>query len=209
MSFSLEIIKEHRVVSIKLILALLIITLFLLLGKTNKGNLPLVAIPDVEVDKELLGLNKIEGRWYYQGVPFGGYAIQTNDNGQLIEKTGFVDGKRQGLALKWHSNGLISSEKYYQENRLEGTTKTWWPNGQQSTESNYFNRERHGIQKKWYPSGQIARIMRFNQGKEEGLQQAWLQTGKLYANYEAKNGRFFGLKRANLCYQLEDEVVQK
>ncbi|WP_435624875.1 toxin-antitoxin system YwqK family antitoxin [Flagellimonas sp.] len=209
MSFSPETIKEHRAALIKLVLALSVIALFFLLGRANKENIGTRAIPDVEVKKELLVLNKIEGKWYYQGVPFGGYAIQTNDTGQLIEKIGFVNGKRQGLALKWHSNGLISSEKYYQENRLEGTTKTWWPNGQQSTESNYSNRQRHGIQKKWYPSGQIARIMRFNQGKEEGLQQAWLQTGKLYANYEAKNGRFFGLKRSNLCYQLEDEVVQK
>ena len=34
------------------------------------------------------------------------------------------------------------------------------------------------------------------------------QNGKIYNNYEAKNGRIFGLKRASLCFQLEDEIVQ-
>ena len=45
-------------------------------------------------------------------------------------------------------------------------------------------------------------------GREEGMQQAWRRNGKIYNNYEAKNGRIFGLKRANLCFQLEEEIVQ-
>jgi hypothetical protein len=30
----------------------------------------------------------------------------------------------------------------------------------------------------------------------------------VYANYEAVNGRTFGLKRANLCFSIEDQNVQ-
>jgi antitoxin component YwqK of YwqJK toxin-antitoxin module len=45
-------------------------------------------------------------------------------------------------------------------------------------------------------------------GQEEGMQKAWRENGKIYNNYEAKNGRIFGLKRASLCFQLEDEIVQ-
>ncbi|MEM7512572.1 MAG: toxin-antitoxin system YwqK family antitoxin, partial [Bacteroidota bacterium] len=45
-------------------------------------------------------------------------------------------------------------------------------------------------------------------GKEEGLQQAWRENGKIYNNYEAKNGRIFGLKRANLSYELDNEIIQ-
>lgn len=45
-------------------------------------------------------------------------------------------------------------------------------------------------------------------GREEGMQKAWRENGKIYNNYEAKNGRIFGLKRANLCYELENEEVQ-
>lgn len=45
-------------------------------------------------------------------------------------------------------------------------------------------------------------------GREEGLQQAFRRNGYLYANYEARNGRIFGLKKAALCYGLEDENIQ-
>ena len=67
----------------------------------------------------------------------------------------------------------------------------------------------HGVEKKWYANGQLAKERQLVNGKEEGLQKAWLQNGTLYVNYEAKNGRIFGLRRANSCYQLEDEVVVK
>ncbi len=40
-----------------------------------------------------------------------------------------------------------------------------------------------------------------------GLQQAWLKNEKMYVNYEAKNGRIFGMRRANSCYKLENEDV--
>ena len=39
------------------------------------------------------------------------------------------------------------------------------------------------------------------------MQKAWLKNGKLYVNYEAKNGRIFGMRRANACYKLEDEII--
>ena len=209
MSFFPATIKEHQVVSTKFIPVFLLVLIFLLVGNTKKTGPNLVVIKNVEVEKELLKLNVVEGRWYYAGAPFNGYLVETYENGQIAEKTGFFHGKREGPSLKWYKGGKLFSQKNYVSNRLEGTSKTWWPNGQQSSESNYTNRQRHGYQKKWYPNGQITSITHFNLGKEEGLQQAWLKTGKLYVNYEAKNGRFFGLRRSNLCYQLKDEVVQK
>jgi hypothetical protein len=41
------------------------------------------------------------------------------------------------------------------------------------------------------------------------LQKAWLENGTIYVNYEAKNGRVFGMKRANLCYQLKNEKIEE
>jgi antitoxin component YwqK of YwqJK toxin-antitoxin module len=66
----------------------------------------------------------------------------------------------------------------------------------------------HGIQKQWYQSGAKFKHLSLNHGIEEGLQQSWRENGKIYNNYEAKNGRIFGLKRANLCYELEEEIIQ-
>ena len=64
------------------------------------------------------------------------------------------------------------------------------------------------MQWEWYQSGSTFKKINLVDGREEGLQQSWRENGKLYSNYEAKNGRIFGLKRANLCYQLKDETLQ-
>ena len=45
-------------------------------------------------------------------------------------------------------------------------------------------------------------------GQEEGLQQAFRKNGDLYANYEAKEGRIFGLKKAALCFGLQNEEIK-
>ena len=66
----------------------------------------------------------------------------------------------------------------------------------------------HGVQKKWYTTGEIFKVLHFNMGIEEGIQQAFRKNGDLFANYEAREGRIFGLKRAALCFGLEDEEVK-
>ena len=64
-----------------------------------------------------------------------------------------------------------------------------------------------GVSKEWFSNGQLSKLRNLVDGKENGFQKAWLQNGKLYVNYEAKNGRIFGMRRANSCVRLEDEVV--
>ncbi|WP_405382256.1 toxin-antitoxin system YwqK family antitoxin [Maribacter sp. LLG6340-A2] len=157
--------------------------------------------------KEELKLNQLEGTWYYKNSPYDGYALTLHENGSLAEKVGFVNGKREGVAKRWSANEVLRVEYHYKNNRLEGSFKTWWENGQLAQKANYVNGKMHGIEKKWYADGQLAKERQLVNGREEGQQKAWLQNGTLYVNYEAKNGRIFGLRRANSCYQLEDEVV--
>ncbi|MEL6305101.1 MAG: hypothetical protein AAFQ20_09960, partial [Bacteroidota bacterium] len=205
----LEIIKARRIALISI--TILVLVVCVLLRPQNNGEMdsPFDGGIGMEIIRTNLELRPKEGKWYYNGRPFEGFAVQFHENGNLKEKVAYVNGKKQGKALKWYADGTLASEKNYFMNRLEGKSMMWWPNGNKSNESFYLNRQRHGVQTKWYPDGSKASVMRFREGKEEGLQQAWLPTGKLYVNYEAKNGRFFGLKRSNLCYQLKDEVVQR
>jgi len=165
------------------------------------------AIAAVEVSKDLLVLNQLEGKWYYNNEPFNGFSVKYYSNLVLRERLGFYKGKREGVARRWSENGVLRSESYYHENRLVDVYKSWWENGEQAEESNYINGVKQGIEKKWFPSGQLAKLRKLVDGKEEGIQQAWLHNGKLYVNYEAKNGRIFGMRRANSCYKLEDEVI--
>ena len=179
--------------------------------KQGSGSKPQVATP-VEISqvtkfKEELTLNQLEGTWYYKNSPYDGYSLTLHENGTLAEKVGFVKGKREGIAKRWSVNEVLRVEFHYKINRLEGSYKTWWENGQLAQEANYVNGKMDGVERKWYPDGQLAKERQLVNGREEGLQKAWLQNGTLYVNYEAKNGRIFGLRRANSCYQLEDEVV--
>jgi antitoxin component YwqK of YwqJK toxin-antitoxin module len=191
---------------------IILIVLVLQLGcnttpKTEAKTTEPVTIKQETKFKEELTLNQLEGTWYYKNSPYDGYALTLHENGTLAEKVGFVKGKRQGLVQRWSSTGVLRVEFHYKNNRLEGSYKSWWENGQLAQEANYVNGDMDGIEKKWYLDGQLAKERQLVNGREKGLQKAWLQNGTLYVNYEAKNGRIFGLRRANSCYQLEDEVV--
>ncbi len=166
-----------------------------------------IVIDSVEVSKKELVLNQNEGKWYYEGQPFNGYSLKYHSNGTLVERLGFYKGKREGIAKRWSQNGELQVESHYKQNRLHGSYKSWWENGVLGSEATYYNGKLSGVEKKWFSTGQLAKERRLVEGQEEGLQKAWLKNGTLYVNYEAKNGRIFGMRRANSCYQLEDETV--
>ncbi len=166
-----------------------------------------IVIDSVEVLKKKLLLNQIKGAWYFMGEPFNGYSVKYHSNGALAERLGFYKGKREGTAKRWSANGKLLVESHYKNNRLHGRYTTWWDNQVAASEANYENGKINGIEKQWYASGQLAKVRNLVDGKEHGLQKAWLENGILYVNYEAKNGRIFGMRRANSCYQLKDEQV--
>jgi antitoxin component YwqK of YwqJK toxin-antitoxin module len=198
----------------KINLYLLLALLFVLsCEKTSEEQIYVVneefVITNLEIDKNELILNGNEGNWYYKSQPFNGYKVSYNSNGFLEQKVGFYNGKKEGVAKIWFSDGEIKVESHYHQNKLVGSYKAWWPNGVLASESFYENGELHGVEKRWYDSGQLAKKMHYNKGNEAGMQQAWLKNGKMYVNYEAKNGRIFGMRKANLCYELKNEVVIK
>ncbi|MFV8281211.1 toxin-antitoxin system YwqK family antitoxin [Christiangramia marina] len=166
-----------------------------------------IVIDSVEVLKETLELNQLEGRWYYKGKPYSGYALKLHANDTLGEKLGFHNGKREGLAQQWSENGVLRIESYYSDNKLDKFYRTWWENGVLASVVIYENGKKQGMEKQWYPDGTLAKQRMLVEGKESGLQKAWLPNGVLYVNYEALNGRIFGMRRANSCYQLDDEKI--
>ncbi len=168
-----------------------------------------VVIKAVEVNKDELILNQVEGIWYYNEEPYNGYALRFHANDTLGERIGFYNGKREGVARQWSPYGVLRVESHYRNNRLSGVYKSWWENGELSRESHYEKGLLNGLEKQWYSNGQLSKLRHIVDGKEEGIQKGWLENGKLYVNYEAKNGRIYGMRRANSCYKLEDEVVIK
>lgn len=162
----------------------------------------------VTVRKDALVLDESNGVHSYNSQPFTGIASTYFASGKVQENINFVDGIKHGPRQSWFNNGTLSFETSYVKGRQHGITRSWWNNGKLRSESNYEMGSVHGEQKQWYYEGNLYKKRNLNMGKEKGLQQAWRKNGALYTNYEAKNGRIFGLKRSNLCYELEEEVVQ-
>ncbi|MDO6596704.1 hypothetical protein Q4512_07240 [Oceanihabitans sp. 2_MG-2023] len=159
------------------------------------------------VHKDSLVLNGNKGVWYYNNSPFNGFAVKYYANDSIKEKTGFYNGKKEGVYRVWYKTGALKLQSFYNQNVLQGTYKAFWNNGNLASESNYVNGKKQGLQRQWFYNGKLSKKRNLLNDQEDGLQQAWLENGKLYVNYEAKNGRIFGMRRANSCYQLKDEVV--
>ena len=205
------IIKELQVIFNKNCILFSFILFFNCQNKTIKkeeANNAQIEVSLEEVSKSELVLKPNIGLVYYQDKPFTGISILNYQNGNKAESVQYINGKRDGALKKWFETGLLSFQSYYVDGKLEKTSKSWWFNGNLRSESHFKNGIANGIQKQWYKSGEIFKQMTIVDGKEEGMQKAWRRNGKIYNNYEAKNGRIFGLKRANLCFQLEEEIVQ-
>jgi antitoxin component YwqK of YwqJK toxin-antitoxin module len=168
------------------------------------------AVPEKEILKSKLIYHREISVWKYRDSLFSGYATTESANGKLLEKFGVLNGKKHGEFLNWHLNGRARSKATYINGKLNGP-KIIWSNDTAHTllaQLNYSSGKVHGEQKKWYPTGEIFTILHLNMGKEEGMQQAFRKNGVLYANYEAKNGRIFGIKKAALCFGLQEQKIK-
>jgi antitoxin component YwqK of YwqJK toxin-antitoxin module len=166
-------------------------------------------VPEIMVEKSTLTYDHKISLWLLNELPFSGYAVSYYPDNSLKEKIGIVNGKKQSEAIQWYADGHYRNISSYHEGKLHGDKKVWSQDSAHVLLTHYTfqNGRAHGEQKKWYPTGELFKVLHLNMGKEEGIQQAYRKNGALYANYEAREGRVFGLKKAGLCYGLEDEQI--
>lgn len=177
---------------------------------TNNTTNTLLEIPDTLVEKSELKYNHKTSIWTLNNLPYSGFAASYYPDNNLKEKFGILHGKKQNKFIKWYPDGHFKNVATYDKGKLHGAKKIWSADSTHNliAHYNYHTGRPHGEQKKWYPTGELFKKMNLNRGKEEGMQQAFRKNGALYANYEAREGRIFGLKKAKLCYSLEDENIQ-
>lgn len=170
----------------------------------------LLLIPDTTVDESLLYFDRQNSIWFLNDERYSGYSVRLDQNNLLVEKIGFFKGRKQNKAIRWYADGHLQEVAHYDNGKLHGEKKRWSSDTSHLliAQLTYHMGKAHGVQKQWYPSGELYKLLNLNMGKEEGIQQAYRKNGELYANYEAKNGRIFGLRKAALCYGVEDEKVQ-
>lgn len=175
----------------------------------NTKVVPFREIPDTIIDKSTLIYKASISRWMLNDKPYSGHVVRYSEN-KLIERFSVLDGRKQNQSVHWFPDGHKQYLANYHEGLLYGEKKTWSADSSHILIShlNYVSGKAHGEQKKWYPTGELFKKLHLNMGREEGIQQAFRKNGDLFANYEAKNGRIFGLKKAALCFGLEDEKLQ-
>ncbi len=158
-----------------------------------------------EVDADLLSRRAADGWMLLDGDLFTGVSVTRGVDGTVLGRTEYEGGVQSGRVERWHANGTLSYRAHYRDGRRDGTVETWWDDGGRRSRSTYVDGVAHGVQQEWYRSGALFKELRLNQGTQEGLQRAWRENGKLYVNYEAVDGRIFGLKRSQLCFDLDSE----
>ncbi len=168
-------------------------------------------IPDIEFGMDEVLFNKSNSLWILKSdsSEVSGYISKHYADGLLAVKFGVAAGKREGSLMAYFPDGKLKFQETYRNNRLHGRVKRWTlQNGHQLiVQLNYLDGRLNGEQRKWYSTGELHKLMNMRKGKEDGMQQAFRKNGALYANYEAKNGRTFGMKRSNLCYELDNEKI--
>ena len=180
------------------------------LSQSNDTDIVL-EVPEIIVSKSAVKYDHKISLWTLNNSPYSGFVVSYYPDSTLKEKLGILNGKKQNETTQWFPDGHLKIVTNYNRGKLHGEKKIWSRDSLHVliAQFQYHNGKANGEQKKWYPSGQLYQKLNLNEGKELGLQQAYRKNGVLYANYEAKHGRIFGLKKANLCYQLEDEVITK
>jgi len=170
-----------------------------------------IEIPDTIIDKDSLVYHNNNSTWTLDDNLYSGYAVSHFDNNELKEKFGIVNGKKQGQTILWYPDGHYKTTANYYGGKLHGEKKSWTSDSSHVliARLQYVAGKAHGEQTKWYPTGELFKSLHLNMGQEEGIQKAYRKNGDLYANYEAKDGRIFGMKKAALCFGLEDENIQK
>ena len=166
-------------------------------------------VPGTEVERAELELRPMEGRWFYAGQPYSGWAVRRYRSGEVSERVGFVEGRREGAATLFYPDGSLRKRSRYRDNRLEGVVEFWSASGVLMASTHYARGIKHGEERRWYEDGAPFKHRNLVNGREHGMQRAWRRNGKLYVNYEARHGRVFGLKRSTLCFSLEDERVKE
>jgi len=176
--------------------------------RDNSFTGSLTEIPNVTVDKSVLQYNNKISLWLLNEQPYSGYAVSSHEDSTLKEKISILDGRKENQTKHWYPKGNLKQVANYHKGKLHGEKKVWSSDAVLLSHLNYQSGKPHGEQKTWYPTGELHKKLNLNGGREEGIQQAFRKNGALYANYEAKEGRIFGLKKASLCFGLENENIQ-
>ncbi|WP_370089148.1 toxin-antitoxin system YwqK family antitoxin [Ekhidna sp.] len=166
-------------------------------------------IPEVSVSISDERIKKRQsGEVYFNNLPFSGYLIERYSNDTIARKTGYFEGKQNGMTTAYYPDGSIQYQRPYLNGEKHGIHIGFHKNGVKAYEYYFVNGFNEGNHKEWFETGALAADMNYVDGKEFGRQQVWRPDGKVRSNYIVReNGRRYGLMGIKRCTKL-DGVTQ-
>ncbi|HJP76361.1 MAG TPA: hypothetical protein VJ914_18985 [Pseudonocardiaceae bacterium] len=68
-------------------------------------------------------------RVLYQGEPFTGEVVETDEDGVVIRLNNYLDGKEEGAQREWFNDGMLRSEYHATGGLPTGESREWHENG--------------------------------------------------------------------------------
>jgi antitoxin component YwqK of YwqJK toxin-antitoxin module len=99
------------------------------------------------------GKKKAEGQ--YKAGRLNGYYHRFQENGTIISKEYYREGKHDSLNEYFRSDGSLEFSKMYKDGLENGELKSFYPNGNLYQDYNYTSGKKEGLQRVFYPNKQL------------------------------------------------------
>jgi len=101
------------------------------------------------------------------------------ENDQLLARSWYVHGKKQGISTYYYADGALYRRQGYRNNVLHGECRAYYPDGILKTVETYCKGKREGIVQLFYSNGSLKRELHFSKGLLRGIERAWDEAGQL------------------------------
>ena len=105
----------------------------------------------------------------------------------------YRDGLRDGVR-KTSTNGNVVSKTIYKDGEKDGLDEMFKEDGQLIWRKNYKDGEQHGLEEVYYKNGQLISKVNFISGNKDGLEESYQENGYLVSRVNFKGGKEDGLK---------------
>ena len=98
-----------------------------------------------------------------------------------------------GIVEEFYEDGQLLSRKNYIDGKEDGPYELFYENGQLNTRGNYIDGKEDGLFEEFYRNGQLFSRKNLKDGKEDGLRELFYENGKLWERGNYKDGKQDGL----------------
>jgi antitoxin component YwqK of YwqJK toxin-antitoxin module len=156
----------------------------------------------VEADDPAFGI--IGPRAWYRGQPFTGTLIERNLHHDLLAKSEYANGEKEGVSLIYHHTGTVVAQAEFHHGQKDGVQDTWYADGKHRSTGHFRAGVAEGVYTEWHPNGNVYRRQKIENGVELE-NQMFYESGVIYSNYVVRAERTYGVQGEPLCSTVKQE----